>query len=282
MIYEDSVLIIGGTGLLGPYFVDEFSKFSKVITCGKSKGDFVFDLTNIDHMKFIIKKTSPKLIINLAGYTNVEACEKNEKEAYSINVNIPKNIVNSIKLDTYFIHISTDQVYPNGKGDFKETDSSPFNIYGKTKFIGEQESLKHQKSLVLRTNFFGLSRTEDRKSLSDFFEDAFRKQIPINMFSDMIFSPLHMTTLAQIARECYEISLQGLFNVGSREGLSKADFGLKIGKHFGLSTKNATIIKSSDILNRAPRALNLTMDVEKIETALGKKMPKLINEIQKL
>ena len=282
MIYKDSVLIIGGTGLLGPYFVDEFSKLGKVITCGKTKGDFVFDLTNIDHMRFIIKQTSPKVIINLAGYTNVDACEKNEQNAYTTNVNIPKNIVNSIDSDTYFIHISTDQVYPNGEGNFKETDSSPVNVYGKTKLLGELESLKHKKSLVLRTNFFGLSRTEGRKSLSDFFEDAFRKQIPINMFSDMIFSPLHMTTLSKIVRECYEKSQKGLFNVGRREGLSKADFGLNIGKHFGLSTKNANIIKSSDILTRAPRALNLSMNVEKIEKALEGEMPTLLNEIQKL
>ena len=43
--------------------------------------------------------------------------------------------------------------------------------------------------------------------------------------------------------------LRGTYNLGSRNGMSKAEFALKIANHLNLSTKNLNVITSDKLLN---------------------------------
>ena len=109
-----------------------------------------------------------------------------------------------------------------------------------------------------------------------------KRGTPFTAFSDLQFSPLHAATLANLVCEMIGRDLTGVFNVGSREGFSKASFGAMIATHRGLSDKYMKAGRSSDHPARAPRALDLRLDTRKLETALGRDMPTLANEIAKL
>ena len=129
---------------------------------------------------------------------------------------------------------------------------------------------------------FGPSRTEGRASLSDFVVEALRQKKPITLFQDILFSPLHMDTLARYVRRSIEEELRGVFNLGCREGMSKADFALSIARHKGLPTTSATMGESHHLLGRARRPADMRMDVSLIEEAIGETMPTLECEIGKL
>ena len=155
-------------------------------------------------------------------------------------------------------------------------------IYGKTKLLGEHEALSTLNALVLRANFFGTSLTPQKKSLSDFIVDNLRSQNPITLFKDVLFSPLHMITLANCVFEMIEMGIIGTYNIGSREGMTKSQFGLAVAQKMDLSTDNVSIGESNKIEGRAPRARDLRMDLTLIEKALGKSMPVLDEEIGRL
>ena len=148
--------------------------------------------------------------------------------------------------------------------------------------LGETAALARSNSLVLRVNFFGPSRTPGRDSLSDWLIAGLRARKPITLFTDSLFSPLHLETLAQAAVDAASHGLAGVFNLGCRNGTSKCDFSLAVAAHLGLPTDAAQPGESATIAGRAHRTKDLRMDVTRIEQALQRPMPTLQQEVARL
>ena len=276
---KKNILVTGATGLLGPYLVQSMSSLGNVHTTGRTSGDFPCNLTNISDTKNLIQKIQPDIILHAAALTDVDLCEKDQNLAAILNIETVNNIIQFLEEKTKFILISTDQVYPDTKGPHSEKNTGPVNSYGETKLLGEIAALKKNNSLILRTNFFGKSLNNRKKSLSDFFINELSNSNNLNLFMDIKFSPLHMITLCKLIQELIKHSAKGVYNLGSRRGMSKADFAIQIANNLNLSTKNTKCIKSS-AFSRVPRSLDLRMDTKKIERRLGKRMPYLSDEIK--
>jgi len=199
-----------------------------------------------------------------------------------MNVQATANLVAAIPNECALVYVSTDQVYPGVPGPHEEGSASPVNTYGRTKLAGEQEAARHSEALILRTNIFGPSRSPGRESLSDFFVNSSREKRPVTLFHDILFSPLHMATLAELALDMVSNGIRGLFNVGSQDGMSKADFALAVAGHLELSTETAKLGVSTQVAERAARAADLRLDLQNIEAALRRPMPNLLEEVAKL
>ena len=273
------VLITGGTGLLGHYIKEAASPMGRVRSCGSSSGDLVFDLTIAAQVREVIAEAQPDLVIHCAAMTNVDACQTDPERAQALNAGAVENLIANLPTESRLIYISTDQVYPDTPGPHPEEDTRPMNVYGATKLKGEEVALRRDNSLVLRVNFFGPSKTPDRSSLSDWLISNLKERKPITLFTDSLFSPLHLETLARIIVEAAHVPLTGVFNLGCREGASKCDFGLAVAAHLGLSTDMATPGLSGLL---ATRAKDLRMDVARIEKALDRSMPTLSQEVARL
>ena len=135
---------------------------------------------------------------------------------------------------------------------------------------------------MLRTNFFGPSRRTGRSSLSDFVIQSLTAGKPVTFFADIFFSPLHMATFGALAVELVQRGITGVFNAGCRNGASKAQFALAIARHKGLQTQTARIGNSTSLPGRAARPKDMRLAVDRIETAAGRRMPTLEEEIAKL
>jgi dTDP-4-dehydrorhamnose reductase len=277
-----TILVLGSSGLLGPYLSEEASKHGHLITSSKSSGNLVADLSCPQEVERLIEMSKPDWIIHAAGYTDVDGCEKDPNRAFLENTCSVAHVVSNMHADSSLVYFSTDQVYPSRTGPHEEDQAAPINTYGRTKFDGEEEALKHSRSLVLRTSFFGHSRTAGRFSLDDFMVSNFRKRKPFLLFSDVFFSPLHMKTLSEFVFLALSKGLVGVFNLGSRMGLSKAEFGVLVAEHSNLDHSAAEFGLSSAVKGRANRPLDLRLNSNKIETALGIQLPALSKEIRRL
>ena len=91
-----------------------------------------------------------------------------------------------------------------------------------------------------------------------------------------------MSTLAKILKEIIENNIYGIYNLGSREGMSKATFARKIADHYNLKITNAKSEKAKNIKGRVNRSLDLRLDVSLLEKVLGYKMRTLKEEIKLL
>lgn len=73
----------------------------------------------------------------------------------------------------------------------------------------------------------------------------------------------------------------GTFNLGSNNGLSKAEFAFEFAKNLNLPTKKMqkTSILNNKVIN-AYRPRNMLMNVSKFENKFSIKLPNLIDEIK--
>jgi len=278
-------LLIGGTGFLGFELNDHLNRncFS-VCTAGRSPNNqIIADLNDSGSIIAAIKSVDPQLVINLAAATNVDKCEGDIRMAATANTIIPQRISESlVKISNsgiHFVHISTDQVY-SGEGNHLEDKVLPTNIYGLTKLAGEF-AVRYPQTTILRTNFVGRSRVPHRKSFSDWIVESSVKNINVTLYSDVIFNPIHTSTLNSAITKIYRSKLFGTFNYGSKGAISKSNFALKLTRLLNLSNNNARIGKSDENADRVRRPLNMTMCVDLIEQKLGLTCPTIEDEILK-
>jgi dTDP-4-dehydrorhamnose reductase len=247
----------------------------------------ISDLSVLENLKKVIKETKPHLIINLTAMTNVDFCQSNAVLAYNSNSKICQNlsiISQSLSSEEKFkiIHISTDHLYhsPNN-AESAEENVTPFNIYAYSKLLGEQYISEVQGTLILRTNFFGKSNIP-RLSFTDWLFQSASNNNEISLFNDVYFNPISSSSLANLLSECIKKNIAGVYNLGTNDGMSKADFAINFFSNMGLTYKNYKLIDYKDSKLTTPRPLNMKMSVQKIEKALGKKMPSLKTEIQNI
>jgi dTDP-4-dehydrorhamnose reductase len=230
----------------------------------------------------MLEQTKPEVIINLVGLTDVDRCEQYPDEAKRLNVKTVENLVNAIKKcssSPFLIHVSTDQVY-DGEGILSEKNVNLSNIYSSTKFDGELIA-QEVNSTVLRTNFFGKSKTKNRKSLTDWLFCKLKLQEKIEVFEDVWFSPLSMNCLCRMIEIIIEKKIKGLFNLGSHKGMNKAEFAFHFAKFLNIPTHNMKLSKISNVkFLHAYRPKNMMMDLTKFEQTFNVKLPSLREEIE--
>jgi dTDP-4-dehydrorhamnose reductase len=284
MSFKSSVLILGSSGLLGSELTSGryLNNYRIISHSHKSQSDLKADLQDYNQVIKMLNQAKPSTIINLVGFTNVDLCEKFPNEAYKLNVKVVQNLVDAINqysLKTFLIHISTDQVY-DGEGILSEKNINLSNYYSFSKYIGELIA-RQIESVVLRTNFFGKSKNLKRNSLSDWIYYKLSLGENIDVFDDVKFSPLSIYTLCKMIELMVEKKEQGIYNLGSCEGMSKADFAYYFAKMLNFSTSKMNRVKVSNCkFLYAYRPKNMLMKLAKFEKKFNLKLPKLIDEIE--
>lgn len=279
---EPVIIVTGATGLLGPYLLDHARQQGRAYGLARSGADVNCDLTDLDAVTHNVADIAPDIIIHAAAESDVDVCERDPDAADRINRGATENIVNAMPDNAFLVYFSTIAVYPDTAGPHVEGTENPVNVYGRTKLAGEQAARTQPKSLVIRTAMFGPSRNPGRMSLSDFIVAGLRDGRSFNLFGDELFSPLHVDTLAGLTLDAVEAGLSGTFNAASHDGMSKAEFGFAIAGALKLPTDGIRVSDSRQVSSRTRRALDMRLDPSRLESALGKTMPSLEQEIARL
>ena len=222
-----------------------------------------------------LEAAQPDALINCAAQANVDLAEKHPEHAFRVNAEAAGKLAAlALLANVPMVHISTDAVFDGTQGNYRETDTpNPLNTYAKSKLAGEQAVAEANPAAVIaRVVFYGWSLTGTR-SLAEFFFNNLRAGKPVNGFTDMFFSPLYVGHLAETLLEMLKKRLSGIYHVYSSESLSKYDFGLRLAQEFGLDASLIRPISALDSDLLARRSLNLGMNTEKLQAALGKTLP---------
>jgi len=275
----ERILIVGATGMLGTNLAPYLRGLNiSVVTHGNSSNaDWNFDLSDNKVALRRLSEINPTTIINLASLTNVDMCEADMHLAYLSNTHTVEVLVDWIrknKPNCYLVHISTDHVYDGLASSSSEEEVCLVNNYAFSKYAGELAALQIA-SCILRVNFIGRSQLISRPSFSDWIWSSAINNKEITLFGDVFFSPLSISRLVNVIERVLIKKIRGIFNVGAREGMSKAEFGMLLVKAFGITNCNIRVGLLSDSSNLAKRPKNMCMNVEKIENALGIELPNL-------
>jgi dTDP-4-dehydrorhamnose reductase len=119
--------------------------------------------------------------------------------------------------------------------------------------------------------------------LVNWLVDSLRSEKSITLFQDVLFNPCHGALVPQVVERMIMTKTTGTFNLGSGgPGLSKADFLMAVAQKLCLPTKTAHLGRLSDLSLKAPRSLDMRMDVSATETALGEQLPSLKETLEAL
>ncbi len=275
-------VVMGASGLLGPYLMEAAGSRNTVVGVSRRGPEVQLDLLDFHAVRCWLRETRPSLVIYAAALTDVDRCEREPALADALHRQAVENVQAALREDASLVYISTDQVYPDTPGPHREVHTGPINVYGHSKLEGENAALQHPGSLVVRTNLFGPSHTAWRQSLSDFMRYKFSTGEPVSLFRDVLFTPLQLSTLAHLVMRLVTMDIHGVFNLGSRDGMSKMEFGYAIASHFGLPTDQVKEVDSSTLPGRVHRIKDMRMDVSRVEQTLNTRMPTLLEEIAKL
>ncbi len=280
---EKRIIVLGANGLLGTLLTErlKLNASLKVLTHSQSSNaDLVSDLSSEKEVEHLLKQSKPDICVNTMALTDVNLCETDKEMARKLNVLPVQNIVTCVlshKLNLKLIQISTDHVYD--KLNAKENEVKILNNYALSKYVADEVS-QIIPTCVLRTNFFGKSASK-KQSFSDWILDSLVTNKKLQGFKDVFFSPLHTSTLCAEIERCLLSFNPGVYNLGSRSGLSKYQFMIELAKHKGFSTEQISPIDYAQANIALLRPKEMRMDVLKYEKLYQVQLPTLMEEIQK-
>lgn len=233
----NKVLIIGSSGLIGSKFSSSISTDRKV-----APNEIELDITDeaVVNDFFEMEKDNFDVVVNFAGFTNVDAAEKERGDesgfCYKLNVNGPENLAKACKkYDKYLIQISTDFVF-KGKvdypGPYSEDSTVPgildanLGWYGWTKNRGEfVVSNSGSKFAIVRIAYpfcadnYSL-KLDYAKNYLKLYDDG--KLFPI--FSDQILSVLLLDELVPALEKIIELKKDEIYHVVSSDTVTPFEF----------------------------------------------------------
>jgi dTDP-4-dehydrorhamnose reductase len=265
------VLVTGGSGLLGSKLVKTLSGRCKVYPThnlnrfsSKDCCTVRLDVRNKDDVKGMINKISPDLIIHSAALINLDYCEKNREEAWKVNVEGTRNIVEASRgTGSRLVYISTDYVFDGMRGMYREDDlPNPINYYAKTKYEGEKVVQGLDDYLIARTSV--LYGYHPRPNFVIWVVNELKQRHKIDIVKDQFNSPTLADDLAEMIIKLVEEDRAGIFHTAGSERISRYDFARKITAVFGLDTGLLNPVTSDELNWVARRPLDSSLDVSKI------------------
>ena len=190
-----NVLVTGGAGYIGSKLVTKLVNLKFNVTvidalrfsgsslnhlfCYKNFKFIKGDVRNYKLIKKLIKKN--EFIIPLAALVGAPLCEKNKKEAISINLNSIKFLMKNVGKKNKVIYLTTNSGYGVGKKNKycdERSKLNPISLYGKTKVDAESIVMKSKNSIAYRlATVFGYSyRMRSDLLVNNFVYTAVRKK----------------------------------------------------------------------------------------------------------
>lgn len=295
------IFVAGDSGLLGQALVRRLAALPSNEVQGVSSSDFnpfkkapgrFFAHRTIDLLKSeaqwrqMLEAWKPNLIVNAAALVDLHKCETDRVLADQLNAEFPgklAKVARSLLAD--FVHISTDQVFDGRRANpYKETDStSPLNEYGRGKLKAEQKVLaEYPEALILRTNIVGFRDRPGAQTFAEWLTDSLWNKKPITLFEDFITSSIHVGDFVDMTLKLVQKKSRGLFNVASRDAISKYSFGERLCRDLDADFSAVKKGRMSATPMQPPRPPYLALDVSKVEKELETQMPSSNATISKL
>jgi dTDP-4-dehydrorhamnose reductase len=145
------ILILGAGGQLGTLLARGAPAHVQVFAANSTE----VNICDVDQLGKQIEDISPDVIINAAAYTKVDQAETEFAEAWAVNHQGVRNVIDASSSTTRIIHISTDFVFDGTATVPYQTDArvNPVSVYGRSKLAGEQELQEKAaaRSCIIRT-----------------------------------------------------------------------------------------------------------------------------------
>lgn len=248
-------------------------------------GAFQADFTHRKEIKEVCMKIRPSVIINTAAYTNVDGCEEQKQEAWTVNVKGVENLVQMCRLfDAHLIHFSTDYIFDGEKGPYTEEDiPHPLGYYGKTKLASENVcKAGHIPYTIIRTNVVYGALEATSGDFVRWLLEKLKNMEKVRIVNDQYSNPTFVDDLGYAIERIIKRKRLGIYNIAGVNWVSRWEFALKVATMFGYDTELIDPISTQELHQKAARPRLGGLVTLKAETDLRMKMTTIENGLAAL
>ena len=284
------ILVIGGEGQLGKELCEILQSQRRNFTACDRR---TLDLSDVEEVEAYIESLAPNIIINCAAYTAVDRAETQQEAAFAVNYLAVQAIAAvAEKLDSYFIHISTDYVFDGCAYTPYSEDAltQPRSIYGQSKQAGETAIMTKviSKYVIVRTAWvYGVY---GKGNFVKTMLKLGKERENLGVVADQIGAPTWTYDLAiSLTKICDQLSpeISGIYHFTNSGVCSWYDFATAIFAEaerlgFPLKLQQLNPITTADYPTPAQRPHYSVLSTRKITNLLGAHPPHWQESLRKM
>lgn len=276
------ILILGASGQLGTELV-RLARLNGVAHRAMARPEF--DFSKPELVASCFAEVTPRIVINAAAYTAVDAAEGDEPAARAANEAGPAQLAAMCaQAGIPLMHVSTDYVFDGQKGEpYVERDpTNPTGVYGRTKRDGELAILASGgPAVILRTSWVYAAHG---KNFVRTMMNAARQGRTLRVVADQRGTPTSavalaetiLAVIAQIKTQGWQERFGGVFhatNTGETSWHGFATEIFRIAAEYGQPMPDITPITTADWPTPARRPADSRLDCSKLRAVFGLNLP---------
>lgn len=288
------VLVVGAGGLLGSNVVATAvgRDLSVVGSYYSTRPYFKIPLRELDirmseDVAELLAEFDPSVVVNCAAMTDVDACEDQPELAHAINADAPGVMARHCSdRDIQFVHVSTDYVYDGETAERygEESEPNPLQEYGRSKLAGDRNVRSvHDSPLIVRPSFvYGVNRAAPTANLNGFpawVLSRLTTGCDVHLFTDQYVTPSRAGSSAETLLDLVDEGASGTYHVAAKSCVTPYEFGRVIAATMGVGPVALEGGSQTDVDRTAARPVYTCLDVQKVQTRLGRAQPTLQQDV---
>jgi dTDP-4-dehydrorhamnose reductase len=258
------VIIFGAEGLLGGALLAAADADPELAATGLDWD--ACDITDENRIREICNILRPQVLVNCAGWTDVDGAEGHEPEVMAVNATGAGNVARVARgRGAHVVHISTDYVFDGtATRPYRETATpNPLSVYGRSKLAGELEVREvTRKHLVVRTSW--LYGGGGRSFVSTILEKARQGDAPLRVVDDQVGCPTWTSDLARVLVSLIQGQRTGTVHAVNAGQTSWYGFARQVLELAGVAA-DLQPVATSEVPRPAPRPAFSALDCRKLE-----------------
>ncbi len=230
------VLVVGADGGLGRAFSERLRPAFETVSLGRAE----LDVSRRNDVRARVLEARPDVVIDAAGFADVDACEVDKWKAYLVNRDGAEHLARAAaEAGALLVYPSTDLVFDGARqAPYREEDSpNPLQIYGDTKLAGELAIMTHAaRHLILRTGW--LYGPFGRSFLNEILDHRERGGLVL-AYDDQFSQPTLQQDFVDAAIELVRRNLTGVWHVAAAGEATPSSFAAEVLR--GLGEKNLQV-----------------------------------------
>ncbi len=282
------ILLIGAGGQLGRRLASLLPRLGPVVALTRADVDLEHD----GRLRDAVRRHAPRLVVNTAAYTSVDAAESDAERCERVNAVAPAILAEeAARCDAPFVDFSTNYVFDGMlERPYVEDDVlAPLNVYGRTKALGERRIAgANPRHLIFRTN--GVYEWTGKNFLRKILDLAHERD-EVRVVGDQFTSPTPAASLAAAVVRVLERVQQpgwsdaafGIYHLTTSGAASWHEFAaraLALDPDGGRQRSSALHrVTSGEYPAAAIRPRNGVLDTGKFEARFGFSLPDWASEL---
>jgi len=259
------VLLTGGRGLLGAPLA-ACLRADEADVCVTDVPEV--DVTNGAAVRAALDEFAPDVVVHLAAWTDVDACERDPERAHSVNAGGTRYVAEAcVAAGARMLYVSTDYVFDGrSRAPYTEADATgPLSAYGRSKLEGERHVRESGVGgwIVRCQSIYG----RGKKSFADAILLRARAGEELRVVTDQTVCPTYADDLAALLAATVARAADGLYLAANTGSCTWHEFARAVLDESGFAGLPIAPITAADLGRDAPRPTNSRFDCSAIASA---------------